>query len=119
MPRTYKNVLFILACVIGQPVWAELSETVVQKTFYPYTTGKSSVEALASGTTISRDSWEAAKDYVPTEILDKIKAGDLSFTVQETTNLPVSEEYIQATKQYAEQVKLGAQGELEGYVSGL
>ena len=31
----------------------------------------------------------------------------------------MSEEYIQATKQYAEQVKLGASGELEGYVSGL
>src|SRR5262249_12685865 len=49
----------------------------------------------------------------------KIKAGEFSFPVQETTDLPVSDAYIQATKQYAEYVKLGANGELEGYVSGL
>src|SRR5258707_7497759 len=29
--------------------------------------------------------------------LDKVKAGELSFAIQETTPLPVSEEYIEAT----------------------
>ena len=77
------------------------------------------MNGLAPGTTISKDSWEAAKDYLPPEILEKVKVGELFFTIQETTDLPVSDAYIQATKQYAEQVKLWANGELEGYVSGL
>ena len=67
---------------------------------------------LTPGTTISKDSWEAATDYLPSEILDKIKAGELAFTIQETTDLPVSEEYI-SNKAIATQTKLGAYGELK------
>lgn len=104
---------------MSQSAWAELPQAAIQQTFYPYAAGTPFVNKLAPGTTISKDSWEAAKDYLPPEILDKVQAGELAFAVQETTNLPVSEEYIQATKQYAGQVKLGADGELEGYVSGL
>jgi hypothetical protein len=39
--------------------------------------------------------------------------------VQETTDLPVSKVYIEATRRHAEQVKIGADGELEDYVAGL
>lgn len=119
MARACINVFFILACLISQSVWADLPEAVIQQVFYPYATQKPSVNGLAPGTTISKNSWEAAKEYLPPEILDRVKAGELSFAIQETTNLPVSEEYIQATKQQAGQVKLEAHGELEGYVSGL
>ena len=78
MPRACNNVFLILACVVSQPVWAELPETVIQQTFHPYAAGKPSANGLAPGTTISQASWEAAKDYLPSEILDKVKAGELS-----------------------------------------
>jgi hypothetical protein len=87
--------------------------------FYPYAAGKPSVEGLAPGTTISKDSWEAVREHLPSEILDRVKAGELAFTVQETTDMPVSEAYIEATRQHAGQVKIGADGELESYVAGL
>jgi len=98
---------------------AELSDAVVQRVFYPYANGKPTAEGLAPGTLISQDSWEAAKEYLPPEILERIKIGEFSFVIQETTDLPVSEAYINATKQYAEHVRIGADGELGGYVAGL
>jgi hypothetical protein len=98
---------------------AEVSAVVIQPMFYPYAAGKPSVEGLTPGMMISKDSWEAAQDYLPPEILDKVKAGEFAFAVQETTDLPVSAAYIEATQKQVEQVKLGADGELEGYVTGL
>src|SRR5215203_6564342 len=105
--------------ITSQTTFAELSDSVVQATFYSYAVEKPAVPGLTPGTTISKDSWEVAKDYLPPEILERIQHGEFFFSIQETTNLPVSEAYIEATKKYADQVKIGADGELEGYVAGL
>jgi hypothetical protein len=121
MRRTLRLAVLALGTVgfCWRPATAELSATVIQQMFHPYAAGKPSASDLAPGTTISKSSWEAAKDYLPPEILDKIKDGEFSFNVQETTDLPVSDIYIEATKKNAEQMKFGADGELEGYVAGL
>ena len=109
----------VLLGLIWSAAWAEMSATAIQAMFHPYANGKPSVEGLAPGTKISQDSWQAAQDYLPTEILDKIKAGELAFEVQETTDLPVSDAYIAATQEHSEKVQLGADGELGGYVAGM
>ncbi|MGH7965326.1 MAG: DUF1329 domain-containing protein, partial [Candidatus Binatia bacterium] len=119
MRKTICGIVFGLLSLNWQTVQAEVPDAAIQKMFHPYAAEKPTVAGLAPGTTISKDSWEAAKEYLPAEILDRIKAGDFSFTVQETTDLPVTEAYIEATKKHAEQVKIGANGELEGYVAGL
>ena len=114
-----RRLLIVIWLMTGQATFAELPDSAIQQMFYPYATEKPSTPELAPGTTISQDSWEPAKNYLPPEILDKITAGEFSFSIQETTDLPVSEAYIEATKKYATQVKIGADGELEGYVAGL
>lgn len=119
MRRRICGIVFGLLSLSWQTVQAEVPDATIQQMFHPYASGKPSVSGLAPGTTVSKDSWEAAKDYLPPEILDKVKAGEFQFTVQETTDLPVSEAYIEATKTNTEQVKIGADGELEGYVTGL
>lgn len=119
MRKEFCRVLVGLVCVTWRLAHAETTDSVIRQVFYPYAVGKPSVEGLAPGTTISKDSWEAAKEYLPPEILDRVKAGELAFTIQETTDLPVNAAYIEATRQHAEQVKISADGELEGYVAGL
>ncbi|MBI3302815.1 MAG: DUF1329 domain-containing protein [Deltaproteobacteria bacterium] len=119
MQKQLCGMLLCFVCLTWQPVQAEIPAAVIQQMFHPYASGKPSVEGLAPGTTISKDSWEGAKDCLPPEILDRVKAGEFAFAVQETTDLPVSEAYIEATRQHAERVKIGADGELEGYVTGL
>ena len=119
MQKQLCGILCGLMCLTWQTVWAEISAEVIQQGFYPYAAEKPAAAELAPGTTISKDTWEIAKAYVPPEILDKVKAGEFAFAVQETTDLPVSAAYIEATKKHADQVKLSAEGELEGYVAGL
>jgi len=119
MRRRLDVILFSLIGLSWSTVHAETPATVIQRMFHPYAGEKPSAAGLAPGTMVSKDSWEAAQDYLPPEILDKVKAGELAFAVQDTTDLPVSEAYIEATKKHAEQVKISADGELEGYVSGL
>jgi hypothetical protein len=119
MRRKWSLILAVFAGLSGQSAAAELTAEVLQQTFRPYAEAQLPVGGLAPGTQIAQDSWKAAQLYLPPEILDRVKAGELSFTVQETTDLPVSEPYIEATKRYAEQVKIGADGELEGYIAGL
>ncbi len=119
MQKLLYCVLCGLLCLGWHTAHAELPTTVIQQVFYPYAAGKPSAAGLAPGTTIAKDSWAAATDSLPPEILDKVKAGEFAFPVQETTDLPVSEAYIEATRRYAEQVRIGADGELEGYVAGL
>lgn len=116
--------LFVGLLVAGgwQPAVAEqteMNDDRIQQAFYPYAIEKPALAGLEPGTTISADSWQAAQNYLPAEILDKIKAGEMAFSIQETTDLPVSEAYIAATRQYAGQVQIGADGELSGYVAGL
>ena len=119
MQRQLLSVVIGLFWMSWHLAWAEMPDSTLQAMFHPYANGKPSVDGLAPGTKVSQDSWQAAQDYLPAEILDKIKAGELAFEVQETTDLPVSEAYIEATRQHAEQVTFGADGELEGYVAGL
>ena len=76
-----RRVLIVICLLTIQTAFAELSDSVIRPMFYPYAAGKPSVPGLTPGTTISKDSWEAARDYLPTEILDKIKAGEFSFTI--------------------------------------
>lgn len=119
MRRQLSVILFSLIGLSWSTAHAETPATVIQQMFHPYAGEKPSAAGLAPGTMVSKDSWEAAQSYLPPEILDKVKAGELAFAVQDTTDLPVSEAYIEATKKHAEQVKISADGELEGYVSGL
>jgi hypothetical protein len=111
-------IFLILVGMYSSSVRAE-TDAAIQRMFHPYAGGKLSVAGLSPGTVISKDSWQAAEGYLPPEILEKVKAGEFSFVIQETTDLPVSDEYIAATKQHAAQVKITADGELDGYVTGL
>lgn len=117
----------VLLCSILLAAWgiggrgstgAELSPEEIQRAFYPYAQGKPTIPELPPGSVLSKDNWELGKDVLPPELLDKVKAGEVEIRTQETTDLPVSEAYIEATKKYAGQVRLGEDGELEGYVAG-
>ncbi len=119
-----QKLLWVLSVSVCSLLWAsfagaEMSATAIQAMFHPYANGKPSAEGLAPGTRVGPDSWQAAQDYLPVEILDRIKAGELAFEVRETTDLPVSDAYITATQNHAEHVQLGADGELGGYVAGM
>lgn len=117
--RRVRVAFCVLFCALGRVAHADGDAPVLRQVFHPYAEGKPAAAGLAAGMRISQESWQAAQEYLPPEILERVQAGEFSFTVQETTDLPVSDAYIEATKQFASQVRIGADGELEGYVAGL
>jgi hypothetical protein len=120
---TCLSVLLVLLG-FGLPVQADMAQDADLKEkilaeFYPYRQGGPKVEGITPGMTINKDNAQVAAAVLPPEVLKVIQAGDLEITVQATTDLPVREEYINATMAHTGQVTLGPEGTLQNYVSGL
>lgn len=114
--------VLLMCCGVGMicfPVRAELSEDVIQETFYPYRHGVPQVAGISPGLVINKDNWEVAKDVLPHEYLNLIKAGWTEIKVGETIPFTLPQQYIEATRKYAEQVRLTPEGYMEGLVGGL
>jgi hypothetical protein len=101
----------------GSEVPARLRERVLAE-FHPYNHGTPTRGDVAPGTEITRETWQVAQALLPPEILKAMADGDLTIHVQETTDLPPSEEYIAATLDHGDTVHLTSEEELEGYVAG-
>ncbi len=117
------SVLLILL-VCGLPVQADVAQTAdltekILAEFYPYRQGAPQVEGITPGMTINKNNAQVAATVLPPEVLKVVQAGDLEITVQATTDLPVREEYINATVAHAAQVAIEPDGTLSNYVSGL
>jgi hypothetical protein len=87
--------------------------------FHPYRDGKPQVEGITPGMTINKDNVHVAEKLLAPEILRVIQAGDFAPTIQETTDFPTFDKYIQASVQNAGKAQLEANGELTGYIAGL
>jgi len=96
----------------------DLTEKILAE-FYPYRQGAPQVEGITPGMTINKNNAQVAAAVLPPEVLKVVQAGDLEITVQATTDLPVREEYINATVAHAAQVAIEPDGTLSNYVSGL
>ena len=90
----------------------------ILSTFHPYRSGPPQVEGITPGMKIDSTNFQAAQELLPPEILQYVQAGDFAFTTQATTDMPVRENYIEATLQHYAQVGLG-DGVLTNYVAGL
>src|SRR5713101_1741927 len=120
---TCLSVLLVLLG-FGLPVQADMAQDADLKEkilaeFYPYRQGGPQVEGITPGMTINKNNAQVAAAVLPPEVLKLIQAGDLEITVQATTDLPVREEYINATIAHTAQATLGPEGTLQNYVSGL
>jgi hypothetical protein len=87
--------------------------------FYPYRQSILQVAGITPGMTINKNNAQVAATILPPEVFTVVQNGDLDITVQATTDLPVREEYIQATLAQVGQVSLGADGTLQNYTAGL
>ncbi len=91
----------------------------VLKGFFPYRQGPRQVPGIVPGTALSRGNWQLAEKLLPSEILGALRDGELTILVQDTSDLPVSPEYITATIDHARDVSLDAAGNLAHYQAGL
>lgn len=114
----------LVLLIFAAPVQADMAQDVELKEkilaeFYPYRHGGPQVEGITPGMTINKNNAQVAAAVLPPEILKVVQAGDLEITVQATTDVPLREEYIEATIAHAAQVTIGSDGTLSQYVAGL
>ena len=104
------------------PVWGQVQEEDIQEkilsVFYPYRQTPPRVEGITPGMKIDKNNFQMAQEVLPSEILKYLQTGDFAITVQETTDMPLREEYIKAAIESHGKAELG-DGELKGYVAGL
>lgn len=114
--------LFLAFCSgLSHPVQAQeadLKERILAE-FYPYRHDRPRVEGVTPGMTVDQSNAQTVAAVLPPEILKVIQAGDLTLTVQETTDVPVREEYINATLAHASQATIGPDRMLLHYGAGL
>lgn len=68
--------------------------------FHPYHHGPPRVEGIRPGMKIEKTNYQVAEAVLPSELPRYLQAGDFTITVQETTNMPLREAYMQATLAY-------------------
>jgi hypothetical protein len=90
----------------------------LQAVFFPYRDGTPKAAGITPGMTIDKSNAQAAAEVLPSELLDHLAAGEFTITVQDTTDTPLRQEYIDASLQHHGTVALGG-AELQNYVAGL
>src|SRR5215207_3133613 len=119
-PQRVMGIFFLLS--LAHQAMAEPDSATREKIlagFYPYRQGPPQVEGITPGMTITKNNAQVAATILPPEVLAVVQNGDLDITVQATTDLPIREEYIQATLTHVGQVSFGADGLLQNYIAGL
>jgi hypothetical protein len=68
--------------------------------------------------TIGQQNWQVGEKLLPAEILQVLQAGDFRIEVQETTDLPARDAYVDATMQHASAVSLNGGYKIDSYKGG-
>jgi hypothetical protein len=91
----------------------------VENSFNPYKNGSPHVDGIKPGMTINASNWQVAKDVLDPEMLNFVKNGDYEIKVGKTISFDLHPNYVEATKTYLNQTKLGKEvGQIIGSVAG-
>lgn len=111
--------LAVSAILASNVFAAPVSEDVIKESFYPYEKGVPNVNGLSAGTVINTSNVETFKEYLDPAMYYFIKNGDYEMQVAETTDFRLHESYVDATRKYAGDTKLGEKvGQISGSIAG-
>ncbi len=95
------------------------TEQDVQNAFHPYKNGVPAYQGLSAGMAINQGNVDQFKEIIDPAMYDFIKAGDTEIKVGETTSFDLNNSYVEATRKYMNDVRLGDNiGEIHGSVAG-
>ncbi|HJV26438.1 MAG TPA: DUF1329 domain-containing protein [Aromatoleum sp.] len=106
-----------LACAAGTLHAA--TEADIDKSFFPYKSAVPTAAGVTAGTVINKGNFANFEAVLDPGLQRHIQAGAVEITVGKTTSFDIDKSYVDATRENAGKVKLGAKpGELVGYVAG-
>ena len=110
-------VSLVLSMLQYRSLWAD--ESAILTHFRPYSQGTPRIPGLEPGVILSRNNVHSAKEMLPPEILQLIESGALEVAIQETTDLPPRQAYLDATIQHSHTVSLDGGGPPVNYLAGM
>jgi hypothetical protein len=91
----------------------------VEATFFPYKNGFPTFPGLQAGMTIDKTNVDQFKDILAVGTYKIIKEGYFVMKIGPSSDFPLSDAYVAATRANLNKVKLGAHnGDIDGYVAG-
>lgn len=93
-------------------------EEVIQQSFYPYENWAPSYPGYEPGVVINQDNVDQFREILDAALYPFIKDGWVEITTARTTDFALSEDYINATRNHSDRVKLLDNGTLENVVAG-
>jgi hypothetical protein len=90
----------------------------VEQTLFPYRYGQPHISGIEVGTVLTQDNWQVAQTVLSQQLLEAVRAGELTLIVQPTTDVPAAPEYVAATRDFAAAVTLADSGEVMQYQAG-
>lgn len=116
----YCSAIAVAACVslIASPTIAA-TDADVENSFFPYKNSTPTADGLSVGMVIDQSNLDKVESSVDPAFADYIRRGWTTIKVGETTSFDLHPNYVAATKQYMNDVKLGEKvGEITGSLAG-
>ncbi len=118
MRRRISFVGCMALALAGTVAAAPFTEEDIQKSFYPYKDWTPTFDGYEPGMTINQGNAEQFKAILDEALYQFIKDGWVEIKTTPTTDFPLSDDYVEATRKYAEPVTLKENGTLDGYTAG-
>lgn len=116
----HQGFFFVIGLIFNFcPARLSAHEAAIIAQLHPYSDAKPRIAGLEPGVTLSQTTAQLARDVLPEEVLRLLTAGDFTITIQDTTDLPLRQSYIDATIQHASGVALNSSGNLQNYQAGV
>jgi hypothetical protein len=116
--KTVLRLLTLSLVVVASGTVSAVSDEDIQKSFYPYNDWTPTAEGYEPGVVVNQSNVEQYKAILDEALYQFVKDGWVEVTTAETTDFPLTDDYVEATKQHSGSVTLNANGTLDGYVAG-
>jgi hypothetical protein len=104
---------------LAQTVAAEpFTEDDINKSFYPYKDWTPTAEGFTPGMVIDQSNADQFQAIMDEALYKFVKDGWVTIRTAETTDFPLSDDYVNATRQYSAAVTLNEDGTLSNFVAG-
>lgn len=104
---------------LAQTVAAEpFTEDDINKSFYPYKDWTPTAEGFTPGMVIDQSNADQFQAIMDEALYKFVKDGWVTIRTAETTDFPLSDDYVNATRQFSAAVTLNEDGTLSNFVAG-
>ena len=118
MKQNILKIVIIGMVGLAQTVAADsFTDDDINQSFHPYADWTPTADGYSPGVVIDQNNVDQYQAILDEALFKFVKDGSVTIRRDETTDFPLSEDYIEATRQYAGDVSLAENGTLNNFVA--